>query len=210
MDVEFFCPRCGRMTRFDTAQQPFGKKKMCKGCNETFTLSRETTRDAVFGKIALTHEDAAAREKAVAELADPNVLYQVLRDDPSELVRRAALRRIDEPSAIEHAARADPHVDVRKDALARITDERKLIELSRHEVDPRLRRALVLRIKDEGALTAIACNGKEHPPVRCAALERINNADIVRALMKDPHPGVQAKARERAEELDVEDEVEWD
>ncbi len=39
--IKFFCPFCGRKTRIAEAKEPFGKKKLCKGCGHTFELSEK-------------------------------------------------------------------------------------------------------------------------------------------------------------------------
>ncbi len=40
--LNFYCPICARSTRFYERQEPLGREKMCKGCQNPFTLNEAT------------------------------------------------------------------------------------------------------------------------------------------------------------------------
>ncbi len=39
--LSFYCPNCGRLTRYYQHQKPFGRKKQCKGCHIYFFLEQK-------------------------------------------------------------------------------------------------------------------------------------------------------------------------
>lgn len=68
--LDFYCPQCGRKTSYKEEQQPHGKKKECKGCNEIFWLTEINMKPPSSRQPAIEHFADVAQEAPESE--NPN------------------------------------------------------------------------------------------------------------------------------------------
>ena len=152
------------------------------------------------------HSNAQIRAAAVKDMSpeETEALMSIIKDDDDVAVRRVAVKKITSPEALLEIARQDPDEGLRKYAeeralsalvgrvmqgdeetasrsLALINDDVTLVDIAVGAELATVRLDAVARIAGEKALGEVARKSGEHA-IRQAALERVEDQDILRSL----------------------------
>jgi hypothetical protein len=179
------------------------------------------------------HSDAAVRADAVRQMGadEAELVTRIARDDRDPAVRRIAMDRIEDPAVLADvaASESDPalrdHARARaaalwaaralaaerpgsvEDALAglvRIGDQRALADVAARAADATVREVALGKLTEARALADLARNGSAHPATRRAALGRIDDVEILRAIAVDEqHKDVALAALERLDDAET-------
>ncbi|HWN69442.1 MAG TPA: DUF349 domain-containing protein [Haliangium sp.] len=162
------------------------------------------------------HSDAAVRADAVRQMGadEAELVARIARDDRAPAVRRIAMDRIEDPAVLADIAAREPDPALRdhararaaglwaaralaaerpgsvEDALAglgRIGDQRALADVAARAADATVREVALGKLTEARALADLARNGNAHPGTRLAALGRIDDVEILRAIAVDEH-----------------------
>jgi hypothetical protein len=179
------------------------------------------------------HSDAAVRADAVRQMGadEAELVTRIARDDHDPAVRRIAMDRIEDPAVLADIAAKEPDPALRdhararaaglwaaralaaerpgavEDALAgllRIGDQRALADVAARATDATVREVALGKLTEARALADLARNGSAHPATRRAALGRIDDDEILRAIAVDEqHKDVALAALERLDDAET-------
>lgn len=179
------------------------------------------------------HSDAAVRADAVRQMGadEAELVARIARDDRDAAVRRIAMDRIEDPAVLADIATREPDPALRdhararaaglwtaralaaerpgsvEDALAglvRIGDQRALADVAARAADATVREVALGKLTEARALADLARNGSAYPGTRRAALGRIDDVEILRAIAVDEqHKDVALAALERLDDAET-------
>jgi Domain of Unknown Function (DUF349) len=179
------------------------------------------------------HSDAAVRADAVRQMGadEAELVARIARDDRDPAVRRIAMDRIEDPAVLADIAAREPEPALRDHAraraaglwaaralaaerpgsvedalagLARIGDQRALADVAARAADATVREVALGKLTEAHALADLARNGSAHPGTRRAALGRIDDREILRAIAVDEqHKDVALAALERLDDTET-------
>jgi hypothetical protein len=179
------------------------------------------------------HSDAAVRADAVRQMGadEAELVARIARDDRDTAVRRIAMDRIEDPAVLADIAAREPDPALRdhararaaglwtaralaaerpgsvEDALAglvRIGDQRALADVAARAADATVREVALGKLTEARALADLARNGSAYPGTRRAALGRIDDVEILRAIAVDEqHKDVALAALERLDDAET-------
>jgi hypothetical protein len=179
------------------------------------------------------HSDAAVRADAVRQMGadEAELVTRIARDDRDAAVRRIAMDRIEDPAVLADLAAREPDPGLRdhargraaglwaaralaaerqggaEDALAglvRVGDQRALADVAARATDATVREAALGKLTEARALADLARNGSAHPGTRRAALGRIDDIEVLRAIAVDEqHKDVALAALERLDDAET-------
>jgi formylglycine-generating enzyme required for sulfatase activity len=101
----------------------------------------------------------AARAKAVRRVQDPQVLMNVLKNDPVIWIREVAVSRLNDQSVLKDIARNDKEADVRSAAIRRLSDQSLLADIALKGESSSDRVSAMARLTDAGILLSLAAAG---------------------------------------------------
>jgi hypothetical protein len=162
---------------------------------QDFDMSRGDAAD-VLATLARGDADPRVRRAAIARLADPGVLSEVLRQDSDEAVRQAAAELL-LAEATRGGADSTAALSRAEAALAGLSEPRHLSTVAKTAALEPIRRAAVDRLSDGRALASVARNATD-PAVALLAVERLQDeAELLTVAMRSDHRDAAVAAFER-------------
>ncbi len=160
------------------------------------------------------HSDAAVRADAVRQMGadEVDLVARIAREDRDASVRRIAIDRIEDPAILAEIAAKEPDPGLRDHAraraadlwvthaagadgleaahdalggLIRIGDQRSLAEVAERADNPAVRDVALSKLTEPRALADLARSANAHASTRQAALGRIKDGDVLRAIAVD-------------------------
>ena len=183
------------------------------------------------------HSDAAVRANAVRQMGadEAELVARIARDDRDTAVRRIAMDRIEDPAVLAELAAREPDPALRDHArsrasglwaaralaaersgavedalagLARVGDQRALADVAARAVDATVREVALGKLTEARALADLARNGNAHSGTRRAALARIDDVEVLRAIAVDEqHKDVGLAALERLDDAETLEQI---
>lgn len=179
------------------------------------------------------HSDAAVRADAVRQMGadEVDLVARIAREDRDASVRRIAIDRIEDPAILAEIAAKEPDPGLRDHAraraadlwvthaagadgleaahdalggLIRIGDQRSLAEVAERADNPAVRDVALSKLTEPRALADLARSASAHASTRQAALGRIKDGDVLRAIAVDEQrKDLALAALERIDDVDT-------
>jgi hypothetical protein len=158
----------------------------------------ELVRDAV---TVVTSKDSEARQLALLQVTNLELLRALARSEPDTEVRRTAILLLTDQDELKQMAVADAQASIREVAVMGIADESFLLGRvhAREESSPTVRNAIVGALATQAAVVE-AAQTAYYSDVREAAAKRVTDPDLApKVTAAQAAIAAQAQAAERGE-----------